>query len=96
MYAQPNCVESVLWMAHRCWSLLHEREDEFQNLYNDLNSQPGASRGYYFQYLDKLSDFTECNNLDAFKFIFARWSTISATLGLKTPESWDHLTTGSS
>jgi hypothetical protein len=37
-------------MGHRGWSLLREREDEFQNLHNDLHSRHDASRGHYRPY----------------------------------------------
>ena len=89
MYASPQCIESVLWIAHRCWSLLHEREEEFQRLYNELTATHHASCGHYHQYQ---CTFPAGSENDAFRFVFERWATISRVLGLKTPESWDHLT----
>ena len=84
----PGCVESVLYVAHRCWSLLHERESEFQNLYNTLIDKHRAVCGLYHQYREATP---EGSDDEAYRFIFERWTTISTSLGLKTPESWDHL-----
>jgi hypothetical protein len=54
MHASAQCLESVLWTAHRSWSLLHEREGEFQRLYNELNTRHRAVRGHYAQYPSRL------------------------------------------
>jgi hypothetical protein len=86
MYASPHEVESVLWIAHRCWSLLHERASEFQHLYNELNIRHSAPCGHYAQYRDANPEGSET---DACRFIFERWATISQSLGLKVPDSWD-------
>jgi hypothetical protein len=86
MYASARCVESVLWTAHRCWSLLHERETEFQDLYHELADRHRANGGHYAQYRDANPDGSE---KDAYRFIFERWATISQSLGLKVPDSWD-------
>jgi hypothetical protein len=86
MYASVQCVESVLWIAHRSWSLLHEREKEFQRLFHEVNDRHNAVEGYYRQYRDANPDGSE---KDAFRFVFERWATISRSLGLKVPDSWN-------
>jgi hypothetical protein len=86
MYASAQCVESVLWTAHRSWSLLHEREGEFQRLYSELTRRHNANSGHYAQYRDANPDGSE---KDAYRFVFERWATISQFLGLEVPGSWD-------
>jgi hypothetical protein len=81
-----------LYYAHRFWSLLHERENEFQRLYNELNGRYRTNFGHYHQFV---TEQPTASDRDGYRFVFERWVTISKSLGLETPETWDHLSTRS-
>ena len=89
MHAGPQEVESVLWVAHWCWSLLHERENEFQRLNHELHLRQQSNRPHYYQWLEVNPTGSE---RDAYRFVLERWATISRSLGLVVPDARDHST----